>query len=202
MEKLEQIIAVVLAGGRATRMAGQDKGLLLLNGQPLWWHVASRLAPQTGQVVINANRHFEDYQRSGLQVIRDTLPGYPGPLAGMLAAMQQCDGQWYLFCPCDTPFLPDDLAWRLWQARRGPAVWAHAGEQDHPTIALLHHSLAATLDDFLRRGERQVIRFLCAVGGHSVIFSAGARHFINVNTPQDLCAIAFKLQQDTPSGNR
>lgn len=102
----EAITGVVLAGGRATRMGGVDKGLQLLNGRPLWRHVADSLEPQVGRLVISANRNLEYWHTSGYAVYRDTQADFPGPLAGMLAVMQQVDSPWFVFCPCDTPFIP------------------------------------------------------------------------------------------------
>ena len=84
----EAITGVVLAGGRATRMGGIDKGLQALNGRPLWRHVAEALAPQVDELVISANRHLEQWRASGYPVFRDIQEGYQGPLAGMLAVMQ------------------------------------------------------------------------------------------------------------------
>lgn len=75
----EAITGVVLAGGRATRMGGIDKGLQALNGRPLWRHVAEALAPQVDELVISANRHLEQWRASGYPVFRDIQEGYQGP---------------------------------------------------------------------------------------------------------------------------
>lgn len=133
MNLMTTITGVVLAGGKARRMGGVDKGLLELNGKPLWQHVADALMTQLSHVVVNANRHQEIYQASGLKVIEDSLADYPGPLAGMLSVMQQEAGEWFLFCPCDTPYIPPDLAARLNHQRKdAPVVWVHDGERESP----------------------------------------------------------------------
>ncbi|EAU8882844.1 molybdenum cofactor guanylyltransferase MobA, partial [Salmonella enterica] len=90
----EVITGVVLAGGKARRMGGADKGLLELDGKPLWRHVADALAPQLATVVISANRHLDIYQASGLKAIPDSIADFPGPLAGMLSVFQQVAGDW------------------------------------------------------------------------------------------------------------
>lgn len=92
MNLSQEIIGVVLAGGRATRMGGKDKGLQRLNGKPLWQCVADTLAGQVSTMVISANRHIDTYQLSGYAVYQDILEDYPGPLAGMLSVMQQSHG--------------------------------------------------------------------------------------------------------------
>ena len=182
-----QITGVVLAGGQASRMGGQDKGLMLLDGKPLWEHVADGLRPQVSNIVISANRNLDIYRQSGFPVIADTLSGLPGPLAGLLSVMQQTSGEWFLFCPCDTPFIPDNLVERLVDQRQNaPVVWVHDGDRDHPAVALAHRSLAPQIVDYLASGERRVMVFMRQVGGHSVNFSDTKEAFRNMNTPEDL----------------
>lgn len=183
----QEIIGVVLAGGRATRMAGKDKGLQHLNGKPLWQHVADTLADQVSAMAISANRHIDIYQRSGYPVYQDTLGDYAGPLAGMLSVMQQSEAEWFVFCPCDTPFIPSCLVERLVQFRDGaPVVWVHDGERDHPAITLIHRSLVPALQDYLTAVERRVMVFMRQSGGHFVDFSDWKSAFVNVNTTEDL----------------
>lgn len=187
MSESDAVTGVVLAGGKASRMGGQDKGLLAFHGKPLWQHVAERLVPQVARVMISANRNLDLYRSSGLPVVTDSLAGFPGPLAGMLSVMEQREEEWFLFCPCDTPYVPDNLARRLWsQRQQAPAVWVHDGERDHPAIALMHRSIVPLLQSYLARGERRVMVFMREAGGHSVNFSDMKAAFANVNTPEDL----------------
>jgi molybdenum cofactor guanylyltransferase len=181
------IIGVVLAGGKASRMGGEDKGLQMLNGTPLWQHVAQRLLPQTQSLVISANRSLDVYRTSGVPVIEDQLPDYPGPLAGMLSVMQRSQGEWFLFSPCDTPFIPYFLSERFWQMKtNAPVVWAYDGERDHPAVSLIHRSVMPALENYLRSGERRVMVFLQQLNGHRVDFSDAKQSFININTLEDL----------------
>lgn len=187
MNAKSRVTGVVLAGGKASRMGGKDKGLMLLDGKPLWQHVSDRLHPQVSSVVISANRNLNTYQESGLPVISDTLSDFPGPLAGMLSVMQQLPDEWFLFCPCDTPFIPVDLFTRLDIDRfQAPVVWVHDGDRDHPAVALAHRSLASKISDYLIRGDRRVMVFMREVGGHSVDFSDIKSAFRNINTLEDL----------------
>ena len=180
------VAGVILAGGRGSRMGGEDKGLVAYYGKPLYQHVLERLQLQVEHVYISANRNLTLYQQSGVPVIIDTLPDFPGPLAGMLAALQTVDSKWLAFASCDTPELPQDLVQRLWQQKgEAPVVWAATPDRDHPTLALLHRSIATMLADFLARGERKVMLFLQHVGGHAVLFD-DAEAFRNINRPEDL----------------
>lgn len=181
------ITGVILAGGRGSRMGGEDKGLILWQNKPLYQHVLQRLQPQVTTVWINANRNIEIYQQSGLPVISDTLVDFPGPLAGMLAALQKASTEWVVFTSCDTPLLPDNLVDHLWLHKKDAlAVWARTTERDHPTLALLHRCLEGSLMDYLARGERKLMLFLEQAGGHSVLFSQSEAAFRNFNHPGDL----------------
>lgn len=181
------ITGVILAGGRGSRMGGEDKGLINWHNQPLYQYVLQRLQPQVTTVWINANRNIELYQRSGVPVICDTLADFPGPLAGILAALQQTETEWVVFSSCDTPCLPENLTQHLWQYKgKARAVWARTGERDHPTHTLLHRSLADSLQQYLAQGDRKLMLFLQQVGGHSVYFAQGEPAFRNFNRPEDL----------------
>lgn len=183
----EVITGVVLAGGRATRMGGVDKGLQTLKGKPLWCYVADTLEPQVDKMVISANRNLNSWQTSGYPIITDSMNDFPGPLAGMLSVMQHVESEWFLFCPCDTPFIPAFLVERLIQNKKlSPVVWVHDGERDHPAIALVNHKVTAELETYLAAGERRVMVFMRKVGGHNVDFSDVKSAFMNVNTLDDL----------------
>lgn len=186
----EVITGVILAGGRATRMGGADKGLQLLDGKPLWRHVADALSPQVTHLAISANRNLERWYESGYPVYSDSLADFPGPLAGMLSVMQQTQSEWFLFCPCDTPFIPPFLAERFIQQKQtAPVVWVYDGERDHPAITLMHRCLMPDLTAYLAAGERRVMAFMRDSGGHRVDFSDVRSAFINVNTLDDLQGI-------------
>lgn len=183
----ETVTGVILAGGRGSRMGGKDKGLMLWQNKPLYQHVLQRLQPQVTTVWINANRNIEIYQQSGLPVISDTLTDFAGPLAGMLTALQQAETEWVVFTSCDTPLLPGNLVQHLWR-HKGTAsvVWARTEERDHPTLTLLHRSIAGSLQRYLAGGDRKLMLFLHQAGGHSVLFDREEAAFRNFNHPEDL----------------
>lgn len=185
--RMTEVTGIILAGGRGSRMGGEDKGLVLYREKPLYQHVLARLQPQVGEIYISANRSLHLYQQSGLPVIVDTLPDFPGPLAGMLAALRKIKSEWAAFIPCDTPSVPADVVWQLWQKKGdAPLVWARTTERDHPTVALVHISVADELAAFLAKGERRVMQFLSQAGGHSVLFADDVDAFMNINRPEDL----------------
>ena len=114
----DQITGLILAGGQARRMGGQDKGLIPLAGRPLIAWVIAALTPQVGRILISANRNQAAYAAFGHPVIGDEavgaeLAGFQGPLAGIAAAMTRMETPWLLTLPCDAPLAPADLAPRL-----------------------------------------------------------------------------------------
>ncbi len=183
------ISAVILAGGRATRMGGADKGLQLFRGEPLFMHVYHRLSTQVEEISLNANRNRQRYRASGLPVFADRLSGFQGPLSGMLTALERAHTEFVLFVPCDTPFLPADLRTKLQSAVEKShvfAAYAHDGEREHPTCCLLAVALKDKLEAYLRRGHRRILQFLRENGAQAVDFSQQPAAFTNINTIADL----------------
>jgi molybdopterin-guanine dinucleotide biosynthesis protein A len=186
------VAGLVLAGGRGSRMGGADKGLLLHEGRPLAARVLDRLAGQVDELMLCANRNLPGYRAlaapHGANVITDTVPGQPGPLAGMLAGLQHSALPWLAVVPCDAPLLPTQLVERLLVSARTagqPAAVAQADGRLQPTFCLLHRGLAPALAEAIAHGHLAAGRWLAAVGAVAVPFpQPGA--FANLNHPQDL----------------
>ncbi|MEW6118954.1 MAG: molybdenum cofactor guanylyltransferase MobA [Pseudomonadota bacterium] len=181
------LAAVILAGGRGRRMGGADKGLVDYRGRPLVAWVLDALAPQLGEIVISANRNLDRYAATGHRVLPDTLPDFPGPLAGVLAAMRAVSASWLLVVPCDTPHLPPDLAARLLAAARADDTILAVAADDartHPTCFVARTDLVDDLAATLARGERAVHRWQAA--HHPAVVQFDAAGFANFNRPEDL----------------
>src|SRR5436190_18864368 len=108
MAGMNDVTGVVLAGGQGSRMGGVDKGLQPFRGKPMVAHVLERLAPQVGEVLINANRNPDAYERFGHRVIADEIAGFAGPLAGFERGLAHAAGDFVVTVPCDSPLLPTD----------------------------------------------------------------------------------------------
>ncbi|HXH02708.1 MAG TPA: molybdenum cofactor guanylyltransferase MobA [Candidatus Competibacteraceae bacterium] len=192
----QDITGVILAGGRAERMGGQDKGLLVLAGRPLAAHALERLRPQVGQVLINANRNRDAYAALGAEVVADSLGGFQGPLAGMLTALERLDGGYIATVPCDSPLLAADYVARMWTARaeQGAALAvARCGGWLQPVFALLERALAADLRAALLAGERKIDRWFACHPMVLVDFDDHPEMFRNINTPQELAELEREL---------
>lgn len=182
-----QINAVILAGGMARRMGGNDKGLVDLNGQPMIKHAIDRVKPQVKEILINANRNQNLYAEFGYPVVSDEDSGYLGPLAGMITAMAQTDTDYLLVVPCDCPLLPTDLVSRmLSQIESNDAELAVAsdGKREQPVVMLLKPSLRGSMKAFLDAGERKIDFWYAKHNCVVTDFSDQPNAFVNVNTPE------------------
>ncbi len=196
------MIGIILAGGRATRLGGGDKGLRLVGGSPILDRVLATIRPQCEQVVVNAPG--DSFARFGLPLVDDDLPGNLGPLAGVLAGLDHVaraypDAPFAVTVPTDTPFLPRDLVARLQDKRvadRAEIVCACSNGSTHPTVALwsvaLRHELRRIL---VVEGVRRIHDVLVR---HAVAYVTWPHEpvdpFFNVNTPEDL-ATAERLAE-------
>ena len=192
---VSDISGLILAGGLSTRMGGRDKGLQRLGDRPMLQHVIERLQPQVGPLMINANRHLDDYAAFGLPVLSDVISGYAGPLAGLHAGLHQCTTPYLLSVPCDCPSLPTDLASRLGEAlissgaQAAYAVTMNENQTEHhPVFCLLGRDTLVNLNDYINKGDRKVIAWLLSLDHTQVLFDDRTA-FLNINTPDDLSAI-------------
>lgn len=188
----------MLAGGLGRRMAAGrdevDKGLVELDGLPLAAHVAARLAPQVDTLRISANRNRDRYRALGFETVGDLLPGQPGPLAGIHAALENMQVDWLAAAPCDAPRVPADLVERLRAAAReahARVAVARSGGRAHWTHLLLHRDLRGAIESFLLEGGRPV-RDWCARQRCAFADFEDEDAFFNVNTPADLVRIASR----------
>jgi molybdopterin-guanine dinucleotide biosynthesis protein A len=159
----KHITGLVLAGGRGSRMGGADKGLESHRGMPMALHALMRLAPQVGQTIINANRNLGAYEAMGVPVWPDTMPDYPGPLAGVMAGLAHCQTPYLVTVPCDSPLFPDDLVPRLADALEAAdaEIAMVATPEDgvlrmQPVFCLMKVTLIDSLLRYTHSGRRKV----------------------------------------------
>lgn len=210
MNVADKPIGVILAGGRASRMGGLNKALVPLAGEPLVMHVIRRLLPQVGQLVISTDGSdcsHSELEVFGLPLLPDLLQRYRGPLSGLYAALnylvENGPADSLLLCPCDAPFVPNDLAARLQAAAAGagnPVVVVSWRGVLQPTFSLWHashfgivHDVAVSEGD---SGLKQVLGLL----PHVVVEweTCEPPPFYNVNSPGELKAATgwLNLEQD------
>lgn len=189
------VTAIILAGGRGSRMGGTDKGLVTLHGRPLIAHVLAKLKPQVNSILINANRELNAYQAFGYPVLLDDIPDFAGPLAGFLLGLKHAKSEYLLTAPCDSPLLPNNLHNRLQQAlEQAQAEIAIATSQgdDHPVVCLCKTSLLPSLECYLTKGGKKVSEWQKSLHHIYVDFSDCPHAFTNINTPEDLAQLSAR----------
>ncbi len=197
------ISAIILSGGRATRMNGVDKGLVLLQNKQLIQHVIARLKPQVDEIFINANREIAAYEAFGLPVLQDendqgTLEKFIGPLAGFSLGLQHAKHDYVLTVPCDSPLLPLDLAERLLNgmtASRADIAVTSSDNNTHPVFCLMKKSVLPSLLAYIESGERKVSTWQKSQQYVEVDFSDCSEAFVNLNTFDDLNALELMLNK-------
>ncbi len=194
----DRVTGVILAGGKATRMGGTDKGLVPIAGKPMIAWVIDALRPQVADVLINANRNHERYGEFACPVIDDGDSDFRGPLAGMVSAMRAARTPYIAVVPCDSPLIGGGVVERLYAAAASsgaPIAAAHDGERLQPVFALLSCDLLDDLAGYLDDGERKIDRWYDRHRYVSVDFSDVAESFANINAPDDKRALEAALTQ-------
>ena len=197
----QQITAMILAGGRGSRMGGRDKGLVKLGDRLMIEHVIATLSPQAGALIINANRNLADYQALGYPVVSDELDDFQGPLAGILAALNTIHNPYLLCAPCDAPGLPADLGQRLSAAlldQHGELAVVHDGKNLQPAFALIPVALRHSLQEYLLRGERKLRSWCRAHRLALADYSDRSQAFANINDAAELKRFENKQNQPIP----
>ena len=205
---LPPTLGVVLAGGLARRMGGVDKPMQRMGGRSLLERVVERLSPQCDRLILNANGDPSRFAAFGLPVVADGLADFPGPLAGILAALEwtaadQPDVAWVVSVAADCPFLPGDLVSELHRARaaeNAELAVAASGGQTHPVIGLWNVGFRqalrqALVEEDIRKISRWTARYRLASATWS---TEPIDPFFNVNTPEDIARAESLAMQDRP----
>ena len=199
---LNDVAGVVLAGGLARRMGGGDKTLKAIGGRPMLAMVIDRIARQVAALALNANGDPERFADFHLPVIADTIGGFAGPLAGILAGMHWAkanhpDCRYLASVAGDTPFFPADLVARLAQgcgATDDTIALAASADGIHPVFGLWPLALADDLEAFLTKGDnRKILAFTDRYVRLNVPFDhieladgESLDPFFNINAPEDV----------------
>ena len=189
-------LGLILAGGLARRFGGDDKLRIRIGDMTILDRLISRLGPQCDQLLLNANGSPARFADTKLKIVADSIPDYPGPLAGVLAGLDWASAnapnlEWMVSAPSDCPFLPQDLVSRLHAARVDagtPIACASSDGKQHPVVALWPVGLREDLRHaLLRDGMRKVGTWAAQYGVATAAWPRTAFDpFFNVNTPEDV----------------
>ena len=199
MISTNHITGLILAGGRAQRMGGIDKGLIALNKQPLIEIAIAKLVGQVGCMQINANRNLTQYATYGYPIVSDDTADFSGPLAGFAAGLRACKTEYLVTVPCDTPLFPSNLVERLGEKLlQEHCELVYASSQDatgkiwaQPVFCLMQTQVANSLQKFLNSGGRKIDRWFEQLSFATVVIEHD-KAFSNVNTPEEL----HRLEKD------
>ena len=198
MEILNEIVpCVILAGGKGRRMGGKEKALIPLLDRPLLSYVLESVSGQVAPIALNINTNFEKFSKFGYPIIEDPIKGHLGPLAGILASLnwaQEIDKDWVMTLPCDTPFLPKNIAQRMIEVKNRELdidlVVARSRGYNHPVVALWKSNLNFKLKNALDDGIRKIDLFTSKLKIEYVDFDTTNNlqfdPFTNLNSPLDL----------------
>lgn len=193
----QNITGLILAGGRARRMGGIDKGLVELAGKPMVAYVAESLALQVGTIIINANRNLAEYREWAETVVEDRTGNFDGPLAGVASGLGAATTDLVLTAPCDSPLLTEDLAERMYQGRiaaRAEVAVASDGQRLQPVFMLLERRLLSSIESFLAIGERKIDKWFAKHVVAVVDFSDRPDTFLNINSFEDKEELAERFE--------
>lgn len=192
----DAVIGVILAGGLARRMGGQDKGLLQLGGKPILEHVIKRLEPQVDAVILNSNSSDATVTAYGLPIVPDIIPDRAGPLAGVLSGMEwvranRPAARWIVTAAVDTPFFPMNLVSALLRSiaeQNAELACAASNDRHHPVFGMWPVRLTAELrhavtHEGIRKVDAWTSRYRLATADFT---KPGYDPFFNVNRPEDL----------------
>jgi molybdopterin-guanine dinucleotide biosynthesis protein A len=192
---MTDVVGCILAGGLARRMGGGDKGLIRLGGRLVIDHVLDRLKPQVSQTVLNANGDPARFSAYGLPVVPDSVEGFAGPLAGVLAGLEwardNTEAEWVATAATDTPFFPADFVARMLAATEAASADMACAASDgrhHPVFGLWPVRLAndlrhALVDEDIRKVDVWTARHKLV----AVEFACEPHDpFFNVNRPEDV----------------
>jgi len=190
----KKVLGVILAGGLSRRMNGENKFLKMIQGKTLIGIIVSKALMQVNKLIINANIVEKKIQQYNLPIIKDSLSGFFGPLAGILAAMEYANKKkikWLLTVPCDAPFFPKDLTKKLLShaiKRKKDIVIAKSGGRNHPVFGIWSTSLTKSLKTALKKKQIRKMDVWIEEHNFSVVNFVYDKidPFFNINDQKDL----------------
>ncbi len=192
----KQLTALILAGGKSSRMNGDDKGLMKFNDDFLIRYLHSLASKFCNNVLVNVNRNFVRYKDFGFTLCSDLIDGYQGPLAGMYTGLEKARTDYLITLPCDGPFIDESYFKKMILLNKGFDInVAFDGKRIQPVYCLLKKDLRKSLQSFLDSGQRKIDKWfeLCSV--NSVDFSYNEEMFININDKVEFDKYKNKIEK-------
>ena len=189
------LCAVILTGGRSSRMGGGIKSLKKFNNKYIFDRIFENLQTQVDKIIINSNDSENLFVKYNVEVIKDSLDGFLGPLAGIHATLEWLNKKapyinWLVTVPGDTPFIPKNLVKKLLDKIKNSnhkIVLAQSNGKTHPIIGIWHSDLLESLKNSLNSGNRKIMNWASQHSLEYVEFTNSKYDpFFNINCNEDL----------------
>ncbi|MBH44463.1 MAG: molybdenum cofactor guanylyltransferase [Gammaproteobacteria bacterium] len=183
----KQVTTLILAGGKSTRMDGQDKGLLNVEGKYIINYIINIAEKYSKKIIVNVNRNFEKYEAMGLVICKDVLDDFQGPLAGIYSGLMMIDTEYMITLPCDGPFIRDIFFKKMISSDNNADInVAHDGKRIQPVYCMIKKSVTNNLESFLKTDQRKIDKWFENNITNLIDFSQYNEMFVNINDKNEL----------------
>lgn len=183
----DDVSIAILAGGKSSRMGGEDKGLISFNGKLVLSRIITIANEFSSDVYVIANNNLKEYEKTHKPVYTDILDDFQGPLSGIYTALKKCKNHRLVVLPCDGPFI-NKTYFEMLLSHAGNSLIKviKTGDRLQPVYACMDSSLANNLEEFLQSGERKIDKWYTSCGFDEVCVNYDNEMFININSKEDI----------------
>ncbi|MBL6701065.1 MAG: molybdenum cofactor guanylyltransferase [Gammaproteobacteria bacterium] len=182
-----EISIAILAGGKSSRMKGNDKGLMEFNSRSVLSRIIGLANEYSSDVFVIANNNIDSYRLIHEPVYSDILDDFQGPLSGIYTALNKSKNKKVIVLPCDGPFIKTEYFQRLISYDRKERIQVvKTGNRLQPVYALIDSYLEDNLRVFLLSGERKIDKWYTACKFDEILFNENDEMFININSEDDV----------------
>ena len=183
----KQVTTLILAGGKSTRMDGQGKGILNVEGKYIINYIINIAEKYSKKIIVNVNRNFEKYEAMGLVICKDVLDDFQGPLAGIYSGLMMIDTEYMITLPCDGPFIRDIFFKKMISSDNNADInVAHDGKRIQPVYCMIKKSVTNNLEGFLKTDQRKIDKWFENNITNLIDFSQYNEMFVNINDKNEL----------------
>ena len=189
----------ILAGGKATRMNNQDKGLVMFNGKYMIENIINAIEPYVKHITINANRNISKYKKLGYPVVQDFYEGYAGPLSGIYSILNVTNSKYLMILPCDSPL----IEWKLIQEMYSEiklsgveVVVAHNTNRAQPVFMIIDTAVKDSIKEYIESGNRKIDFWYLEKNYKYIYFNENCDYFKNINTEEELNNLETKNNEE------
>ncbi len=189
----------ILAGGKATRMNNQDKGLVMFNGKYMIENIINAIEPYVKHITINANRNISKYKKLGYPVVQDFYEGYAGPLSGIYSILNVTNSKYLMILPCDSPLIEWKLIQKMYSEIKlsgVEVVVAHNTNRAQPVFMIIDTAVKDSIKEYIESGNRKIDFWYLEKNYKYIYFNENCDYFKNINTEEELNNLETKNNEE------